>query len=100
MALIRVTATQLRTGADELEALNQQFRNAINQLESQEGTLNGMWDGEANNTFHTAFNNDKIQMTNFYNAIEQYVQKLNEIAARYSQAEAQNAEIAKTRNYQ
>ena len=100
MSLIRVSVPQLLTGANELEQLNQQFKAAVTELESLEGTLNGMWEGTANDAFHNAFNNDKIQMTNFFNAIEVYVQRLNEIAARYQQAEAQNTEIGSTRNYQ
>ncbi len=99
MSLIRVTAAQLTTGANELENLNQQFRASVSQLESLEGTLNGMWDGEANDAFHRAFTNDKVQMTNFYNAILVYVQRLEEIANRYKTAEAQNKDIAEKRNY-
>ena len=99
MSLIRVTAEQLTTGANELENLNQQFRASVSQLESLEGTLNGMWDGEANDAFHRAFTNDKVQMTNFYNAILVYVQRLEEIANRYKTAEAQNKDIAEKRNY-
>lgn len=100
MSLIRVSVPQLTTGASELEQLNQQFKAAVSELESQEAVLNGMWEGDANVAFHNAFNNDKIQMTNFYNAIEAYVARLNEIAARYQQAEAQNTEIGNTRSYQ
>ena len=38
-------------------------------------------------------------MNNFYNAIEVYVQRLEEAAAKYAQAEAANAELAGTRSY-
>lgn len=96
---INVSTSKLRELASNLSQLNAQFRTAVTELEDYEGRLNGMWDGEANNTFHNAFNNDKIQMTNFYNGIERYVQVLNDIANRYDQAEANNAEIASARNY-
>lgn len=99
MSLINVAPQELISRANQLEELNQQFLSAVRQLETLEGTLNGMWDGEANDTFHNAFNSDKIQMTNFYNAIQQYVQKLKEIAARYQQAEAMNTDTARVRNY-
>ena len=70
MAIIRVTAAQLKTGAEELRNLNQQFKAAVSDLESTEGSLNSMWEGEARNAFHQAFTNDKTQMDNFFNALK------------------------------
>lgn len=99
MANIRVTAAELKAGAEALRSLNQQFKAAASELESTEGALNTMWEGEARNTFHRAFTSDKTQMTNFYNAIEVYAQRLEAAAAKYAQAEAQNTEIAATRSY-
>ena len=97
--MITVTASQLIAQAEALEALNTNFRSAVENLDATENTLRGMWEGEANNAFHTAFQNDKTQMGNFYNAIEVYVMRLREIAARYQQAEAVNTEIATNRTY-
>ena len=99
MAIIRVTAAQLKTGAEELRNLNQQFKAAVSDLESTESSLNSMWEGDARNAFHQAFTNDKTQMDNFFNAIEVYAQRLEGAAAKYEQAEAQNTEIATTRTY-
>ena len=75
MSEIQVTAAQLRAKAEEL------------------GTQN------ANTAFHTAFQRDKTQFTNFFNAIQQYIQVLQNVAARYAQAESQNIDIATTRTY-
>ncbi len=97
--MIRVSANELIAKANELKNLNAQLRASIGELESTEETLRTMWEGEANNAFHTAFTNDKIQMTNFYNAIEVYIYRLLEIASKYQQAEATSAEIAATRTY-
>ena len=58
-----------------------------------------MWEGQARETFHNAFASDKIQMDNFYNAVEVYAQRLEQIAAKYAQAEAANVEIASERTY-
>ena len=99
MAIIRVTAAQLKTGAEELRNLNQQFKAAVSDLESTESSLNSMWEGDARNAFHQAFTNDKTQMDNFFNAIEVYAQRLEAAAAKYEQAEAQKTEIATTRTY-
>lgn len=99
MAELSVIISELRAKADELNGLNEQFFSQTGSLEETEGALNGMWEGEAKNQFHTAFSNDIIQMHNFYNAVAQYVTVLNNAVTRYQQAEAQNVEIAQTRSY-
>jgi len=99
MALIQVTASQLRSKAGELRNLNAQFKSQTSSLESQEQVLGSMWEGEAKTAFHTAFTNDKTQMDNFYNLIEQYCQALENIATKYDIAENQNVQTASTRTY-
>lgn len=99
MALIQVTASQLRAKAGELRELNSQFKTQVNNLEGDEQVLAGMWEGEAKNAFHIAFNNDKGQMDNFYNLIEQYCMTLENIATKYEMAESHNVETAATRTY-
>ena len=58
-----------------------------------------MWEGEANDAFHTAFIRDKGQMDQFHNVIEQFVEALLVIAAKYEAAENKNISIAATRSY-
>lgn len=99
MALIRVTASELRKQASELRNLNGQFKQNVGSLESQEAELKTQWEGEANEAFHAAFTSDKTQMDNFYNLIEQYCTTLENIAAQYEKAEAANAERAAQRTY-
>lgn len=99
MALIQVTAKQLRAKASELRGLNGQFKSQVGGLESQEQVLAGMWEGEAKNAFHTAFNNDKTQMDNFHNLIEQYCTTLENIATKYEMTEGITTQIAATRTY-
>ena len=94
MADIQVRTSELRGKASELRALNNQFKSAVTNLENVEGRLNGMWDGEANDTFHAAFQTDKAQMENFYQAIEDYAAKMEAIADEYDRAEAANTQIA------
>lgn len=99
MGLIQVSASELRAKAGELRNLNSQFKSQVGNLESQEQALIGMWEGEARDAFNTAFNNDKTQMDNFYNLIEQYCVALENIAAKYEMAESQNVSTAATRTY-
>lgn len=99
MGQIQVTSATLKSKADQLKQYNKQFKNNVKQLESAEGSLNSMWDGPANDAFHKAFHNDKVQMDNFYNAIEAYVNALLKIAAQYQKAENQNVTTANKRTY-
>jgi len=99
MAAFQVTAKELRTKAGELRDMNAQFKTQVGNLETQEQSLGSMWEGDAKKAFHTAFNNDKVQMDNFYNLIEQYCAALENIATKYEMAEAQNVSTASARNY-
>ena len=69
MAAFTVTSSELKAKANELRNLNAQFKTQVGNLESQEGNLVTMWEGEAKNAFHTAFMNDKSQMDKFYDLI-------------------------------
>lgn len=95
----KVTTSVLTTQANELSNLNGRFKTAVEQLVTSETNLKTMWEGEANDTFHVAFTTDKSKMDEFYNLILQYIEKLNSIAARYTQTEQTNTEIAKNRTY-
>lgn len=99
MAEFTVTAAQLQSKAEELSQYNASFKKEVENLNQTETQLMGMWDGEAKDTFHGAFNRDKVNMDNFYNAIAQYVNALQQIAAKYAQAESQNTQIASQRSY-
>lgn len=99
MAEIMVTSSQLKTKADSLREYNERFKSQVTNLESQEGSLISMWEGDARDAFDRAFKSDKAQFDNFYNLINQYVQTLEMIAAKYAEAEATSANIAGTRSY-
>lgn len=99
MAEIIVTSSTLRSKAEELNQLNEQFKNSVTSLSDEESALRGQFEGEASDAFHAAFSKDVTQMNNFYNAITQYVQKLLQIAESYEKAEQANVTTATTRNY-
>lgn len=99
MATFRVATNELKAKAEELRAMNAQFKNEVANMEALEGALSGMWEGEARDAFHNAFSSDKVQMDNFYNAIENYVARLEASAAKYMQAERTSVDIATSRNY-
>ncbi len=99
MSFMQVTAKELRSKAEELKGLNTNFNTQTESLKSTEEALKTMWEGEANETFHNAFLRDKGQMDSFKQAIDQYINALITIAARYEEAEAKNAALASTRSY-
>ena len=85
--LISVSASQIKSKAEELRQLNGQFKSQVGDLDGKEMSLKGMWEGEANNAFHAAFQSDKTQFEAFYQLIEQYCNQMMEIAAKYEAAE-------------
>lgn len=94
-----VSVQDLRTKVEALRTLNSEFKARTNDLTNTEASLNGMWEGEAREAFHGAFQSDITQMGNFYNAIEVYAMRLNDMANRYEAAEEANLEIATDRVY-
>lgn len=99
MSFIQVTSSELRNRASELQGLNSKFQNEIENLVSCQNNLNSMWEGEAKEAFNSTFIKDKSTMDTFKGAIDQYVQALLVIAARYEEAEKKNVSVAATRNY-
>ena len=98
MSQFQVTASELTRQAETLTQLNQNLQSQITVLENTEASLITMWEGEAKNAFHNAFQSDKAKMQNFKTAIDQYVAALQNIAAKYAQAEATNVSTASIRN--
>lgn len=96
---IQVTPKTLTNKANELKSLNSRFKNQYENLKATESRLNGMWEGEAKTQFHNAFSKDIVQMQNFHDLIDRYVQSLNQIAAKYQAAESKNVSIASQRKY-
>lgn len=96
---IQVTTSELRNKADELRGSNRELNKQIGNLQTEEASLNSMWDGEANDAFHNAFTSDIEQMSNFYNAVESYCAALERIAQQYDVTEQANQGIASTRSY-
>ena len=94
MAEFTVTSNQVRAKEGEIQNLNSSYKQKIDSLEQIVKGLDGMWEGDAHDAFHAAFEKDKVNLWNFYNAIEKYCQTLLEIAQNYEKAEAKNVQTA------
>lgn len=93
----RVTPREMRNVADQLETLNNKFKQEVNNLKSDNQTLGNQWQGEARDVFNREFLKDAEKFERFYQGILDYVRKLRESAAEYERAEATNRSIAAVR---
>lgn len=98
MAAFQVSTSQLRAKAGELREMNAQFKTRVGELEAQERAMTSMCEGQSITAFDAAFKNDKAQMDNFYQLIEQYCTALENIAAEYEKAEQQNLAVVMSKS--
>jgi len=99
MSKFTITASEMQSAITELNSANNEFKNRVTELEAAQQELAGMWQGEANTAFNTAFQNDKGQWATFASLIDQYTQTLSSILQTYQTAESANVDVAKTRSY-
>ena len=92
---ILVNSNQLRSKAEQLEQYNSQLKSALNALNTSEQTLAGMWEGDAQKAFRTAFQKDYAQFEAFYKGISDYITTLRTLAQNYDKAEDANVQLAK-----
>lgn len=97
MAAFQVSSSELKAKANELRDLNGQFKSQIGELETKEVSLVSKYKGASSDAFDARFKEEKNQMDNFCNLIEQYCVALDNIAAEYYKAEMQAVAIAQSR---
>lgn len=95
--MIQVTPKTLRDKATELRNQNKTLRNQIESLRTQENSLDGMWEGEAHDTFKKDFTKNMTRMDEFCAAIDAYANALDTIATKYENAENKNVGVATTK---
>ena len=93
MAKIRVTPQTLRQRADELETLNNKFKNEVEKLRTLNGTLGQQWRGDA----RTAFDKDVQKFEQFIKGIMDFIRVLRQNADEYDRVENTNTSIARVR---
>lgn len=90
MSFYQVDSRQLRGKKDELLNLCQRFMKEKENLCAVELSLRSMWEGAANERFHTQFMKNAGQMDAFYELVNRYVSVIERIAERYDRAEEKN----------
>jgi len=99
MALIRVTAEELKNRAELLNQENSGLKTKVEEFEAASQSLAAQWEGEARDAFVNAYTQDKAQMDNFVRVIDEFYQALLRVYQNYSDAETKNIDTATTRNY-
>lgn len=99
MSFYQINSNDLRNQCEQLITLNGRLKQEKEALSSNELALNGMWEGEARDTFHQAFIRDMGQMESFIDTIDSYTKVIDQIATRYDSAEAHNYSTANLRTY-
>lgn len=92
-----INTSEVTKKASEISNLLNSFKSQVENLTQTEGTLNGMWEGEAKETFHSEFQKDIVKMQQFHNNMQKYVTALQEIVQEYVKAENANLSTASTR---
>lgn len=90
MSFYQVDSRQLRSKKDELIGLSQRFVQEKEALCAGENALRSMWEGAANDSFHTLFMKNAGQMDAFVEVVKQYTNVIENVADRYDRAEQKN----------
>ena len=91
MSFYQIDSNRLRNKKDELACLVQRFRQEKEALCENESMLRSMWEGEANDSFHTKFINSAAQTDAFIELVSRYIEVIGSVAQRYDTAEQINA---------
>ncbi len=97
MAKIRVTPQTLRSRANELETMNNKFKNEVTKLRTLNTTLGQQWKGDARTAFDREFQKDATKFDEFYKGIQEFIRVLRENADEYDRVENTNTSIASVR---
>ena len=92
---ILVSTNELRNKAETLQQQNQQLSKALEALSTQEQTLSGQWEGDAQQAFRSSFQKDMQKFQEFVKGINEYVLALENICKTYDTAESTNVDIAR-----
>ena len=94
----KVTPATVRNKASELENLNNQFKNEVSGLRDDNTALGSKWEGDARNAFNNEFLKDAEKFDLFYQGIQKFIEQLRQDCDNYDKVEANNTNIASTRN--
>ena len=99
VSTIKLTQSALTKKKNELEDLNRELKKQIQDMNSTEKSLMGMWEGDAANAFDKAYDKDGQSFDKFTELVTKYAGTLESIMKLYEKAEQTNVQTAKKRSY-
>ena len=93
----RVTTSELRSSADQLQQFAQSFQSQFEELFQRGKELDDTWDGDANDTFNTQTQGDYPKFEDMYKALTEYIKVLRDTADIYDKGETASVNQVTTR---
>ena len=88
------SSSALEQVIQDLQTKNNEFIQYADNIRSEHKTLVTKWEGDASDAFEANFHKEESNLTNFAQAIDEYITALKAILSQYEQAESQNINIA------
>ena len=92
-AEFQVTFKDLSDKRDQLVSFSNAFKEELEELYSKAKEILDMWEGAAAGTFAESFKTDYDNMTQCYEAVVDFCNKLADIITSYTDAESNNMKI-------
>lgn len=93
-----VNPQELAKQAQNLQDLNERFKDEVQKMTEKEEALSKMWKGPARDEFHNSYAVDAEKLQKFYNGINQFIKALDDAAKEYATIEQNAASIAQKRS--
>ena len=87
MAINKVNTQGMRTAANEIEQMANEYSQQIAALYSVGQELDGMWDGDASDTFKAQLGQDQPRFEALNTVVKQYAEALRSFAKKIDDAE-------------
>jgi len=87
MAINKVNTTGMRTAANEIEQMANEYTQQVTALYSAGRELDAMWDGDASDTFKAQLGQDQPRFDALNTVVKQYAETLRSNADSYDRAE-------------
>ena len=91
----RVIPEEMMSKAQNINAKIEEWNQKVNNIYRLQAELDGMWDGNANDTFNAQWNEDRTKYNNLTQVMQEYCQAVNNAAQLYAEREQEIVNIIK-----
>ena len=98
MAINKVNTQGMRTAAGDIEQMASEYTQQVTMLYSVGQELDGMWDGDASDTFKAQLGQDQPRFEALNTVVRQYVEALRSHADTYDRNEQEAVNTLKTKS--